>query len=152
MISLCREASNLVGKTGPWQYVRLTREEEAKELCYGLSIELWRPELHYGVIHFTRGNLVLVERIVPIFLLNLAITCRSFFTAPLFSSHSWKSTWMKLSVPIPNAFCLQNFSPRGWCGPFFFISLILREKFSFIFAFMNLSWLKQATKRSSFIN
>lgn len=81
-----------------------------KELYYGLSIELWRLELHYGVILYQSynraptsllgggkekaegGNRVLVERFIPILSLNLGIGSKSFFIVPLFLRHSCRST------------------------------------------------------------
>lgn len=50
---------------------------------------------------------------------------------------------IKLSLLIPNAFCLKNFSSKCWCGLFFFVSVIIAEKkFRFIFAFVNVSGLR----------
>lgn len=40
---------------------------------------------------------------------------------------------------IPKAFCLQNFYPKGRYALFFSISMIIKQNFNFIFAFINIS-------------
>lgn len=103
------------------------------------------------------GKLALMERVMPILSLK-SISIKRFrtvllFLYSLFLRQSYKSTWIELSLQFLVR-SVSRISPQNADVGFFFfsVSMIATAKFSFIFAFINISPLRQAAKRSSFVN
>lgn len=148
----------------------LKRKGRGQRPLLWTKIQWWRIEWHY--VPFTYqgrnreptslleggnekaqgGKLVLMERVIPILSLNLIIRCRNFFIVPLLLNKAKQIIMNKAKPPIPHALCLQNFSPKCWCGLFFSCFCDCNREVQLHFAFINISWLRQAAKRSSFIN